>query len=58
MAKKAVSEMHKRYMEQSAQIKDALSIAYRISDGETIEPIRGDHPVYWEILNDIGKVVP
>jgi hypothetical protein len=58
MAKKAISEMHKRYMEQSSQIKDALSIAYRISDGETIEPIRGDHPVYWEILNDIGKVVP
>ena len=58
MAKKAVAEMHKRYMEQSSLIKDALSIAYRISEGETIEPIRGDHPVYWEILNDIGKVVP
>jgi hypothetical protein len=58
MAKKAVAEMHKRYMEQSSPIKDALSIAYRISEGETIEPIRGDHPVYWEILNDIGKVVP
>lgn len=58
MAKKAVTEMHKRYMEQSSPIKDALSIAYRISEGETIEPIRGDHPVYWEILNDIGKVVP
>ena len=58
MAKKAVAEMHRRYMEQSTPIKDALSIAYRISEGETIEPIRGDHPVYWEILNDIGKVVP
>ncbi len=55
MAKKAVKEMHRRYIEQSSQVKDALSIACRIAEGETVEPIRGDHPIYREILKDIGE---
>jgi MoxR-like ATPase len=57
MAKKAVKETHRRFMEQSSQVKDALSIACRIAEGETVEPIRGDHPIYWEILKDIGEEV-
>lgn len=57
MAKKAVKEMHRRYMEQNFQVKDALSIACRIAEGEKVEPIRGDHPIYWEIMKDIGEVI-
>ncbi len=57
MAKKAVKEMHRRYMEQSSQVKDALSIACRIAEGEKVEPIRGDHPIYWEIMKDMGEVI-
>ena len=57
MAKKAVKEMHRRYMEQSSQVKDALSIACRIAEGEKAEPIRGDHPIYWEIMKDMGEVI-
>ena len=57
MAKKAVKEMHRRYMEQSSQVKDALSIACRIAEGEKAEPIRGDHPIYREIMKDMGEVV-
>jgi hypothetical protein len=54
MAKKAVKEMHRRYMEQGPQVKDALAVACRIVEGEALEPIQGDHPLYWEICKDLG----
>jgi len=54
MAKAAVEQMHRRYMEQSGRIKDALALAWRISQGETHEPLEGDHPLYWEIRKDLG----
>ncbi|MFC1857384.1 AAA family ATPase [Thermodesulfobacteriota bacterium] len=57
VAKEAVKEMHRRYMEQAQQVRNALAIAFRISEGETLEPIRGDHPIFYEICKDLGKEV-
>ena len=47
MAKWSVKEMHRRYSEQSSQIKQALSVACRISEGEPMDSLGGDHPLYW-----------
>jgi hypothetical protein len=55
MAKEAVKEMHRRYMEQGPQVKNALAVACRIVEGEDIDPIKGDHPIYWEICRDLGE---
>jgi MoxR-like ATPase len=57
MAKEAVKEMHRRYMEQGPQLKNALAVAFRMAEGETLEPIRGDHPIFWEIRRDLGEEV-
>ena len=57
MAKEAVKETHRRYMEQGPQVKNALAAACRIAEGQEIEPIQGDHPIYWEILKDLGMEV-
>ena len=57
MAKQAVREMHRRYIEQAPQIKGALAAACRIADGEPLEPAQGDHPIYWEIRRDLGEEV-
>ena len=57
MAKKAVNEMHRRCMEQGTLVKNALAVACRIAEGEALEPVRGDHPIYWEIGKDLGKEV-
>jgi hypothetical protein len=57
MSKQAMLEMHRRYMEQGPQLKNALAVACRISDGEQLEPIYGDHPIYWEIRKDLGDEV-
>ncbi|MBL7204130.1 MAG: hypothetical protein ISS63_07350 [Desulfobacteraceae bacterium] len=57
MAKEAVKEMHKRYMQQGPQIKNALAVASHIAEGEALEPIHGDHPIYWEIRKDLGEEV-
>ncbi len=57
MAKEAVNEMHRRYMEQGPQVKNALATAYRIIEGEPLEPIQGDHPNYWEISRDVGEEI-
>jgi MoxR-like ATPase len=55
MAKEAVKEIHRRFMEQGAQVKQALAVACRILDGEEMASVRGDHPIYWEIRKDLGK---
>ncbi len=55
MAKEAVREIHRRYMEQAPQIKNALAVACRIVEGEEIEPVQGDHPIYWDIRKDLGE---
>jgi hypothetical protein len=57
MAKEAVREMHRRYMEQGQQVKKALAVACRIAEGEPLEPLQGDHPIYWEIRRDLGEEV-
>lgn len=57
MAKKAVREMQRRYLEQGPRIKNALAVACRIVDGENLEPLQGDHPIYWEIRKDLGMEV-
>jgi hypothetical protein len=55
MAKEAVREMHRRYIEQAPNIKSALAVASRIVEGESLEPSEGDHPLYWEIRRDLGE---
>ena len=55
MAKKAVDLIHRRYLEQSQLVKDALSAAYRLSIGEKATPVKGDHPLYRDILRDLKK---
>jgi MoxR-like ATPase len=57
MAKEAVQEMHRRYIEQASHIKSALAAASRIVEGEPLEPSQGDHPLYWEIRRDLGEEV-
>jgi len=57
LAKTAVKNMHRRYMEQGHQLKNALAAACRIAEGEEGEPIQGDHPIYWEIRKDLGEEV-
>jgi len=57
MAKEAVREMHRRYIEQASHIKSALAAASRIVEGEPLEPNQGDHPLYWEIRRDLGEEV-
>jgi MoxR-like ATPase len=57
MAKEAVRQMHRRYVEQAPQIKSALAAACRITEGEPLEPGQGDHPLYWEIRRDLGEEV-
>jgi hypothetical protein len=57
MAKESLKEMHRRYMEQGPQVKNALAVAFRVAEGESLEPIQGDHPIYWEIRRDLGEEV-
>lgn len=57
MAKEAVREVHRRYMEQGPQVKTALAVACQIAEGESLEPMQGDHPIYWEIRRDLGEEV-
>jgi hypothetical protein len=57
MAKQCVKVMHRRYMEQGGQIKNALAVACRVAEGESLEPIKGDHPIFWEIRKDLGEEV-
>ncbi len=54
LAKEAVKIVSQRYREQSDHLKDALAIGSKIFQGETLEPLEGDHPLYAEIRKDIG----
>jgi MoxR-like ATPase len=54
MAKKAVREMLRRYREQAHRIQQALATACRIAEGEMETPVAGDHPIFHEILKDLG----
>ncbi len=53
LAKEAVQAVSQRYREQSDHLKDALAVGSRIYQGESMEPLEGDHPLYMEIRRDI-----
>lgn len=53
IAKEAVKTVFQRYREQSEHLKDALAIGSKIFQGESLEPLEGDHPLYVEIKKDI-----
>jgi hypothetical protein len=55
MAKKAVRDMLRRYTEQAPRIQQALATACRIAEGETTTPVAGDHPIFNDILKDLGQ---
>ena len=54
MAKNAVRGMLRRYREQAHRIQQALATACRIAEGELAKPVAGDHPLFHEILKDLG----
>jgi MoxR-like ATPase len=54
LAKEASKEILRRYDEQRDRIKEALGIGFRILQGEQLEPVDGDHPVYAEIKKDLS----
>jgi MoxR-like ATPase len=55
MARRAVMETHRRYTEQSDLVKDALARAFHILEDGAGEPVRGEHPLFWEIRRDLGE---
>jgi hypothetical protein len=54
LAREAISEVYQRYSEQAEHVKTALAHAYRIFQGEALEPLAGDHPIYTEIRKDLA----
>ena len=55
LARQAINEVFQRYSEQAEHVKAALSTAYRIFQGESLEPVAGDHPIYTEIRRDLNR---
>ena len=55
LAKEAVRTVSQRYREQSEHLKDALAVGSRIFQGESLEPLEGDHPLYAEIKKDVNS---
>ena len=49
-----MNEVFQRYSEQAEHVKEALATAYRIFQGESLEPVSGDHPIYAEIRKDLN----
>jgi MoxR-like ATPase len=54
LAKEAVKTVSQRYREQSEHLKDALAVGSKIFQGEPLEPLEGDHPLYVEIKKEIA----
>ena len=54
LAREATNEVYQRYREQHEHVKEALARAYRIFQGESLEPLAGDHPIYSEIRKDLN----
>jgi hypothetical protein len=54
LAREAMNEVFQRYSEQAEHVKEALATAYRIFQGEALEPVAGDHPIYAEIQKDLN----
>jgi hypothetical protein len=53
LGKEAVKAVSQRYREQSDHLKDALAVGSKIFQGNGLEPLEGDHPIYIEIKKDI-----
>ena len=53
LAKDAVKAVSQRYREQSDHMKDALAVGSRVFQGEDMEPLEGDHPLYAEVKKDL-----
>jgi MoxR-like ATPase len=58
LAKEAVKTVSQRYREQSEHLKDALAVGSKIFEGESLEPLEGDHPLYAEIKKDLATRRP
>jgi MoxR-like ATPase len=54
LAKEAVRKISQRYREQSERLKDALAVGSKIFQGEALEPVEGDHPLYAEIKKEVN----
>lgn len=54
-AREAVRRVFRRYTEQSDRIQSALIAANRLVDGEDVQPVQGEHPIYMEIMRDLGR---
>jgi hypothetical protein len=54
-AREAVRRVFRRYTEQGERIQSAMVAANRILSGEDVQPIEGEHPIYLEIMRDLGK---
>jgi hypothetical protein len=55
LVKEAVRVILQRYREQSDHLQDALAVGSKIFQGEVLEPIEGDHPLYQEIKKDVER---
>jgi len=53
LAKEAARVVSQRYREQSDHLKDALGVGSKIFQGEHLEALEGDHPLYVEVKKDI-----
>ncbi len=53
-AREAVRRVFRRYTEQSDRIQSALIAANRMVNGEDVKPVQGEHPIYMEIMRDVG----
>ena len=54
-AREAVRRVFRRYTEQSDRIQSALIAANRMVNGEDVQPVQGEHPIYLEIMRDLGR---
>ncbi|MDA0710504.1 MAG: hypothetical protein O3B73_09900 [bacterium] len=54
-AREAVRRVLRRYTEQGERIQSALLAANRILEGEDVQPLEGEHPIYIEIMRDLGR---
>lgn len=54
-AREAVRRVFRRYTEQSDRIQSALIAANRMVKGEDVQPVQGEHPIYLEIMRDLGR---
>ncbi len=55
LAKEAVKAVSQRYREQSDHVKDAMAVGSKVFQGEALEPLDGDHPIYAEIKKDLDS---